>query len=47
MSSKRNRRFRLAKCTYENGQYVESIIDDSVIMWDEIIDVVRSATLAT
>ena len=47
MCSKQNRRFKLAKCTYENGKYVESIIDDSVIMCDEIIDSVRSATLAT
>ena len=47
MCSKQNRRFKLAKCTYENGKYVESIIDDSVIMCDEIIDVVRSATSAT
>ena len=47
MCSKENKRFKLAKCTYENGKYVESIIDDSVIMCDEIIDVVRSATSAT
>ena len=47
MCSKQNRRFKLAKCTYENGKYVESIIDNSVITCDEIIDVVRSATLAT
>ena len=47
MCSKQNGRFKLAKCTYENGKYVESIIDESVIMCDEIIDVVRSATLAT
>ena len=47
MCSKQNRRFKLAKCTYENGKYVESIIDNSVIMCDEIIDLVQSATLAT
>ena len=47
MCSKQNRRFKLAKCTYENGKYVESIIDNSVIMCDEITDLVQSATLAT
>ena len=47
MCSKQNRRFKLAKCTYENGKYVESIIDNSVIMCDENIDLVQSATLAT
>ena len=47
MCSRQNRRFKLAKCTYENGKYVESIIDNSVIMCDEIIDLVQSATLAT
>ena len=47
MCSKQNRRFKLAKCTYEYGKYVESIIDNSVITCDEIIDVVPSATLAT
>ena len=25
-------------CSFENGKYLASIIDDSVIMWDEIID---------
>ena len=29
-------------CTCENGRYLESIIDDSVVTCDEIIDALRS-----
>ena len=31
-------------CTYENGKYLESIVDDSVIMCDKIINAVQSGS---
>ena len=34
-------------CTCEGGKYLESIIDDSVIMCDEIIDAVPSEPTKT
>ena len=34
-------------CTFENGKYLGNIIRDLVIICDEIIDAVRSETLAT
>ena len=34
-------------CTYENGKYLGSIIDDSVIMCDKIINAVQSGSRKT
>ena len=32
----------LSTCTFEYGKYLESITNDSVATWDEIIDAARS-----
>ena len=32
-------------CTCENGEYLENVIDDSVVRCDEIIDAVQSETI--
>ena len=34
--------WNLAKCSCKNGKYVGSIIDDSVIMCDEIIETTKT-----
>ena len=36
-----------AACSCKNGKYLASVIDDSVMTCDEIIEVVQSKTLAT
>ena len=33
-----------SRCSRENGKYLASIIDDSVIMCDEIIEKIKTAT---
>ena len=36
-----------AACSFEKGKYLASIIDDSVIMCDEVIDAGETKTVAT
>ena len=44
---KKNYICNLSTCTYENGKYLGSIIDDSVIICDKIINAVQSGSRKT
>ena len=45
--SKKNYICNRSTCTCENGKYLGSIIDDSVIMCDKIINAVQSGSRKT